>query len=380
MKLFKISVLLIFLIFFTIKIPALAQEAPAPQAEPDISYASGKVLEIVSEKQNQELAEVFNTNQIIQTVKIRILNGEYKGKTIEIENQLTSNPVYDINLKLGQRVLLNIEKTPEKTLFYVTDVERSPILMIVVGVFLLLLLLVGGKKGINTIVSLFVTAFLVFFILIPAILHNYAPIPSAVIVALISTILTMAIVGGINMKSLSASLGTIFSILLAGFMALLVIHYSSLTGFQNQEAIMLWRARPDLNFQGILAAAVIIGALGAVMDVGMSIASSIFEFKSVNNGLKPIELIQSGMNVGKDMMGTMANTLILAYIGGAFPLVLLAANAPLVRLINLNSIATEITAAITGSIGIILCVPITAIISGYLANYANDSSQKAMKY
>ena len=72
------------------------------------------------------------------------------------------------------------------------------------------------------------------------------------------------------------------------------------------------------------------------------------------------------MNVGKDIMGTMANTLILAYIGGAFSLALLAANAPLVKLINLNSIATEITAAITGSIGIVLCVPITAIIAGYL--------------
>ena len=101
------------------------------------------------------------------------------------------------------------------------------------------------------------------------------------------------------------------------------------------------------------------------MDVGMSIASSVFELKKVNGNLKIIELVKSGMNVGKDIMGTMANTLILAYIGGAFSLVLLAANAPFIKLVNLNSIATEITAAIVGSIGIVLCVPITSVISGY---------------
>ncbi len=381
MKLFKISILLIFLIFFAIKIPSFAQEAPAfstpaSQSDPNISYASGKVLKIISEKQNKELAETFNTDQIVQTVKIRILNGEYSGKTIEIQNQLTSSPVYDINLKSGQRVLLNIEKTPDKTRFYVTDVERYPILMIIVGIFLALLLLVGGKKGINTIVSLFITAFLVFFVLVPAILNNYPPIQSAVGVALISTLLTMAIIGGINMKSLAASLGTIFSILAAGFIALLVIHYAPLTGFQDQESVMLWQARPDLDFQGILAASVIIGALGIVMNVGMSIAGSVFEFKKINSDLKPVDLIKSGMNVGKDMMGTMANTLILAYIGGAFSFVLLSANAPLIKLINLNSIATEITAAIAGSIGIVLCVPITAVISGYLAGYAKGGFPK----
>lgn len=367
MKSFKISgLILILAMVFILKIPALAQEEPECYVEPEISYASGKVLEIVKEEENKELAASFQSDQIVQLVKIRILTGEYAGKTVEIENHLTSNPIYDINLKSGQRVLLNIEQTPEEPMFYVTDIERYPVLMVILGLFLALLVIIGGRKGIQAIISLCITAILVFFILIPAILNNFPPIPSAVVIALVSTMLTMAVIGGINVKSLAASLGTIISVSLAGLVSLLVIHYAPLTGFHDQESAMLWMSRSDLNFTGILSAAVIIGALGAVMDVGMSIASSISEFKAVNPGLKPVDLIKSGMNVGKDIMGTMANTLILAYIGGAFSLVLLAANAPLLKLINLNSISTEITSAITGSIGIVLCVPITAVISAYL--------------
>ncbi len=377
MKLSKIIILtVIFAASVILKSPAIAQEPPGNYIEPDISYASGKVLEIIKEKENKELSESFQNEQITQLVKVRVLNGEYNGETVEVENYITSNPVYDIKLKAGQRVLLNIENTPEGPLFYVTDIERYPVLMITLGLFLALLLIIGGKKGIQTIISLCITALLVFFILVPAILNNFPPIPSAVFIALISTMVTMAVIGGINIKSLAAGLGSILSVSLAGFVALLVINYAPLTGFHDQESAMLWMSRPDLNFPGILAAAVIIGALGAVMDVGMSIASSISEFKNVNPGLTPAELVKSGMNVGRDVMGTMANTLILAYIGGAFSLVLLAANAPLLKLINLNSISTEITAAITGSIGIALCVPITAITSAYLIDIAENSKKQ----
>ncbi len=367
--------ILVFLVLIFSKSPVIAQAADN-YIEPEMFYASGKVIEIVEEKRNEELSVSFQADQMFQIVKVLVLNGKYKGKVVEVENYITSNPVYDIKLKPDQRVLLNIEETSGEPIFYVTDIERFPVILIVVGVFLALLLIVGGKKGINAIVSLGITFILIFFVLIPAILNNYPPIPSAVVVALVCTLLTMGIIGGINIKSLAASIGTIASVALAGIVSLLVINYAPLTGFHDQESAMLWTSRPDLNYTGILAAAVIIGSLGAVMDVGMSIASSIYEFKSVNNNLTRLELIKSGMNVGKDIMGTMANTLILAYIGGAFSLVLLAANASFIKLVNLNSIATEVTAAVTGSIGIILCVPITAAVSGYLMDKFFNKSFK----
>ncbi|OGI04270.1 MAG: hypothetical protein A2Y25_09360 [Candidatus Melainabacteria bacterium GWF2_37_15] len=362
-KLFNVIASLIITIFLSVSV--FAQEAPE-YVEPEIDFASGKVLEIIKEEQNQDLASAFQTSQLIQLAKVIVINGKHKGKIVEIENQLTSNPAYDIKLRPGMRVVLTMEKTPGQTQFYITDIERFPILMIILGLFLVLLLAIGGKKGLRSLISLGVTTFLIFFVLVPAILNSYPIIPSAIGVSLISTIMTMTIVGGWNLKSLSASLGTIISVTIAGLVSLLVIHSAPLSGFHDQESSMLWMARPDLDFTEILAASVIIAALGAVMDVGMSIASSINEIKNANKDLTPVELIKSGMNVGRDIMGTMSDTLIMAYIGGAFSLMLLAANAPFIKLINLNSIATEITAAITGSIGIVLCVPITAAIAGWL--------------
>lgn len=356
----------ILLIALILGISAKAQEEFPEYPEPEISFASGKVLEIIKEEQNEGLAGAFNSSQLVQVAKILVLNGPHRGKVVEIENQLTNNPVYDIKLEPNRRVVLTIEKLPDQTAFYASDIERFPVLMVVIGLFLALLLAVGGKKGLRSIFSLGITAALIFFVFVPAILADFPIIPSAIIISLVATALTMGVVGGFNLKSLAAALGTAVSVTMAGIISLIVIFSAPLSGFHDQEAAMLWMARPDLNFTEILAAAVIIGALGAVMDVGMSVASSISEFKAVNKDLTPFELFKSGMNVGKDIMGTMANTLILAYIGGAFSLVLLAGNAPLIKLINLNSVATEITAAITGSIGIVLCVPITAAIAGYL--------------
>lgn len=364
---FNKIILLVFCIFCLV-IPVFAQEDNPGNSAPDanVSYSSGKVLQIVSEKDNKELEDSFHTKQTTQIVKILVLSGKYKGKIIKIENQLTSSPLYDIKINPGNRVILSVEETPKGVEFYISDLERVPVLLILGGIFLFLLLLIGGKQGLRSIVSILVNAILVFFVLVPAVLNNYPVIATTIAISFVSTFVTMFVVAGINMKSLSASLGTIISVLIAGVVSSLVIKFAPLNGFNTQESAMLFVNRPDLDYKGLLTAAVIIASLGAVMDIGMSIASSIYEFKKVNNVLTIRELITSGLNVGKDIMGTMANTLILAYIGGAFALVLLASNAPLIKLLNLNSIASEIASAIAGSIGIVLCVPITAVIAGYL--------------
>jgi uncharacterized membrane protein len=361
------QVMILLFCVLCIATPVLAQD-DTQNAPPDenVTYASGKILQIISEKNNKELEDSFHTQQITQVAKILVLSGKYKGKIIKIENQLTSSPVYDIIIKSGNRVILSVEETPKGVDFYISDLERVPVLLILAGVFLFLLLLIGGMQGLRSIVSILVTAILVFFVLVPAVLNNFPIIPMTVFIAVISTFATMFIVSGVNLKSFSASMGTILSVIIAGLMSSLVIKFAPLNGFGSQESVMLWTNRPDLDYTGLLTAGMIIASLGAVMDVGMSIASRIYEFKNVNSTLKTKDLFRSGLNVGKDIMGAMANTLILAYIGGAFSLVLLASNAPLIKLLNLNSIAAEIVSAITGSIGIVLCVPITALIAAYL--------------
>ena len=359
---------------FYLAMPVLAQD-DTQNTPPDtkVSYVSGKVLQILSEKNNKELEDSFHNDQIVQTAKVLVLKGKYKGKIVNIENQLTSSPIYDIKIEAGNRVILSVEESHKGVDFYIADLERVPALLILAGVFLLLLLIIGGIQGLRSIFSILVTAALVFFVLVPAVLNNFPIIPTTVLIAIVSTFATMFIVSGVNLKSLSASIGTILSVIIAGVLSSLVIKFAPLNGFGSQESVMLWTNRPDLDYTGLLTSGMIIASLGAVMDVGMSIASSIHEFKNLNNKLKTKDLFRSGLNVGKDIMGAMSNTLILAYIGGAFSLVLLASNAPLIKLLNLNSIAAEIASAITGSIGIVLCVPITALIAACLIGKKADT-------
>ena len=147
---------------------------------------------------------------------------------------------------------------------------------------------------------------------------------------------------------------------------MLAIYFAHLTGFAGEENMFLYTARPDLSFTGILSASMIIAALGALMDTAVSIASTVNEIYETDKSLTVRQLFKSGMNVGRDIIGTMSNTLILVYLGSSLPLVLLSSNIDMNKFFNLNQVATEILSAIIGSIAILACVPITAVIAAVL--------------
>lgn len=357
------KIFLMILAFFLSLNTVFAQDLPE---EHKTFYAKGVVQELEVDNKNDELDSAFMSQQIRQILGVKILTSELKGQSVQVENYLSNNPLYDIDVKKGDRVLLEIDEDADSYTVNVAAKDRSPVLMTVLGIFFLSLLLVGGYKGFNSLISILITAGLVFFVLIPAFLSGYSPIPITIAIAVLSTFLTMFIVGGINTKSLAASLGTVISLGAAGGLSMLVIHMASLKGLYSHEAMVLWSSMPELNFKGILTSAMIIAALGAAMDVGMSIASCINE---VNNSCKDFDfhkLFKSGMNVGKDIIGTMSNTLIFAYLGGSMPLLLLSVNIPFDKFVNLNSVTTEILAALIGTIAIVACVPITALITAYL--------------
>ncbi len=343
--------------------PVLANQQDTSK---NIEYSTGKVLEIISEKVDKNLQESLGEKQLTQTLKVKVLKGPYKNKEYVVKNQLSGHPAYDIKLKNGDRVILEIEKFDNKTEVYIADKERSPILFLLFGLFALLILIIGGIKGLKSLMSLATTTGLILFLLIPAILNNFPIIITSVGICVLATVITIFTVAGFNKKSIAAIIGTTGGLMTAGLLSMLAIKLAPLSGITDQESIILWTGRPDLDFTGILTAAMIVAALGAIMDVGVSIASSIAECYAVNKYLTIRQLIKSGLNVGRDIIGTMSNTLVLAYIGSFLPLILLAANAPFIKLFNLNSIVAEITAALVGSIGIVCCVPITAVTAGYL--------------
>lgn len=342
--------LLILMMFFTTLGFAFADEAKILPSQ-------------IGTIQNIEYVDIEEeAAQTKQEVEIKLKSGDL----VLVDNILTGNPYYDIKLKKGDKVILHIEDEGDGLVFSIEDVKRSNVLIWLSILFCGLLIYVGKKKGLLSLVSIIVTCVLIFNLLTPMILAGLHPVLGTIIICLISTALTMYLVGGFNKKSSAATLGCVLSLLIAGILSFLTVKTASLTGFNSENSMFLFAAHPELDFIAIIISTMMLATLGAVMDVGMSIASTINEIYEVDNTKTVKELFTCGMNVGRDIIGTMANTLILVYLGGSLPLIMLASNIDLQKFINLNQVVTEISSALIGSIAIVICVPITAIVASEL--------------
>ncbi|NLM04704.1 MAG: YibE/F family protein [Clostridiales bacterium] len=304
-------------------------------------------------------------------VKLEILSGDYKGMEFEIIHSLTGSFGYDIIVEPGDKVLVTIEDYGDGELeVHISEYLRHTHVYIVILLFIILLILLGGFQGLKTIITLILTIFLVLKVLLPGLLAGYNPIILTLVISFIITFVTIIIIGGFNTKSYAAIMGVLGGVLVSGIIAYIAGSKAKLTGMSSEEGMMLMYIPNgvDFDFKGLLFSGIIMGTLGAVMDVGISIASAMEEIKIANPEISKKALMKAGMNVGKDIMGSMANTLILAYTGSAMPLLLLftAYQDPWTRIINLDIIATEVIRAFAGSIGLILSIPITVLVGGML--------------
>ena len=361
---------------------AFAMEAGMNEFETEMEFANyterGTVL------QASEIEERPEDYFSVQNVTLRIDSGKFKGDIHEIENVLSDHAYYDIIVEEGQRVSLMIEEYPDGGYnVYISDYYRINSIIYLLGAFVVLVVLIGGPKGVKSLISLGVTISAVLFVMLPLILKGINPILVSVITAVLVTIVTIVLVAGFNHKSLSAIAGTSIGVIVAGVISYIVGNQASLSGLSAEEATMLMYIPQGIqfNFRHLLFAGIIMGALGAAMDVGISIASAIDEIHKANPRLSARRLFRSGMNVGKDVMGTMVNTLILAYTGTSIPMLLLfmAYETDLSKVFNLDVIATEIVRSLSGSIGLILTIPITAMIASYYAKdkrVAGDKDQE----
>ena len=307
--------------------------------------------------------------QTKQDIQVKLLSGEFKGETVELENILTGNPYYDIHLKKGTKVILHAEDNGNGVEYSVEDIKRAGTLAWLSLVFCGLLIYVGRKKGLYSLISIGITVILITHFLSPLVLFGINPIIATALICILSTAATMYLVGGFNAKSTSATAGALLSLLFAGILSWITMFTAHLTGFNSENTTFLYSAHPELDFVGLTISMMVLATLGAVMDVAMSISSTINEIYETDNTKTIKELFISGMNVGRDIIGTMANTLILVYLGGALPLVLLASNIDLMKFINLNQVVTEVASALIGSIGIVICVPFTALVASYLVHH-----------
>ena len=344
----------------------LQEDAQKTEAMQNAENIKAKVIE-AGEKYERDNAT--GGKEFVQNVKVKILEGDKKDEKFDTVYVLTydiDNKIVGYKLKEGNTVYVRISENSGETEIVIQDVVRQKYIFWLVIFFFASIILVGRKKGIKAIIGLIITVVAVLFVLLMTIFKGYNAILVSVGTCFVITVLTFAVIGGWNKKTISAALGTIGGVVLAGIIASIVSYLAKLSGGGKEEAIMLSVAATNVtfNFRHLLFAEIIVSALGACMDVGMSIASSLSELKMKKPDMTAKELFKSGMNIGGDMIGTMTNTLILSFIGSSLLLILLymASSLSVTEVINIEAIATETVCAISGSIGIVYTVPITAAI------------------
>lgn len=314
-----------------------------------------------------------------QNLKVEIITGEFSGEVIELEN--TVNRKYNYYGKEGKEMLVQVASKDGDILnVQIFSYSRDGLIYTLIGGFALILLLIGGRKGFFALISLIFAMILICYFMIPMVLKGYSPIVTALAIAGITTVFNIILVSGANKKSWAAIFGIIAGLLVATLLSALFGKLMHLSGIniEHAEEMMLLAGEGRLQVKEILIAGIIISSLGAIMDVGMSIASSVFEVHITNPKLNRYALYKSGMNVGRDVMGTMTNTLILAYAGSSLSTLMLfyMYQFTYYRLINIDALGIEILQGITGSIGLVLTIPITAWIAASLAKGVSKSKQK----
>ncbi|WP_408954410.1 YibE/F family protein [Natroniella sp. ANB-PHB2] len=366
----KTIILSLLLLFFLTPSSILAREQVSSQT------VRGRIIDIVQGPTAEEKEQSYVAD--IQQIKVEITQGEFRGEKITTNHTLSGNPARDFYFNEGDRVLLWLEsQNGVITRSLVREVVRDHYLGYMALFFIFSLILVGGLQGLKTVLTLSITGFLVLRVLLPLILEGYPPILTTIIITSIIVSISLIVTSGFTRKTLAAIIGTMGGVAVAGILAWWMSNATRLTGLSGEESQMLMYIPQGTNFdfRGLLFAGMIIGAMGAVLDIGMSISSTIDEVKRANPSISTKDLIKSGLNVGRDIMGTMSNTLILAYTGASMSLllVIIANEIPLSRITNMDSMATEIVRVLAGSIGLIYAIPITAIVAGLLYNQVDFS-------
>ena len=329
-------------------------------------YEKGRVVEILMD--NCEVSEVAeNAYRGDQKLLVKVTSGQYKGETMLVSGFV--GPIYGEPAKVGQSVVLSINTYANGDhTATVYEYNRTPIVFLILGIFVLVTIAVGGRTGAKSVLGLILTMVVILMVFLPLLMKGWLPIPTAFLLCSLVAVVCFVILGGCSKKVLCACIGTIGGVafsMLFGILTQKLLHLDGLRATDAEALLQLRQTGTPVHIRGLLVAGVIISALGAVMDVAMSIASSLCEINEKSPDLPARELLKSGLTIGRDIMGTMANTLVLAYIGSALCCMLLMVtySSNVGQILNREQIAVEILQALAGSIGILAALPLTALTS-----------------
>jgi len=341
-------------------------------------FLKAKVISITERSENDIGIEgLENSTEINIEFEAKITDGQRKGETVTAYQNLS--PLIPIDYKeveKNDRVLLidteiyGFTGEAQHEWYFAEYIRIDKIILLGV-LFFICLIIFGRKKGLSTVLSLVFTCVAVFAAFIPAILSGHNIYLWSIMTCAFIILMTLLLVNGANEMSLSAGLGCLGGVLLSGLLTSVMGSIIKLTGYMDEHSIYLMYLNEDrpIDLRAIIFGAIIVGAVGAIMDVAVNIAASLHEIYVKVPSSTPVSLFRSGLTIGRDIMGTMSNTLVLAYIGSSLCSVLLIVaynGASLDYLFNRETIIVELLQALVGSFGMLLTIPLTAFFSGVL--------------
>lgn len=333
-----------------------------------VEFETARVLSVLEDNTAVD-EETENVKKGDTTLELELLTGRYKGDVCKVTNYYSA--LYNVDVSKGDRVSVRIDTTGEHEYSVsIYNYDRVPLVIGLVIVFAIVLIALGGKQGLKAFLGLVYTVLVIVFVLLPLTLKGVAPIPLTIAIVFITSAVCYLLIGGLQKKTIAAALGSLAGVLIAALLGAMAAHIGGVTTFQmdEAEALLLVKSSYPIQLRGLLISSILIAAIGAVMDIAMSISSAIGEVHEANAKLGFKELFAAGMNIGRDAMGTMANTLVLAYVGGALNMMVLiySYGVSFIQLVNTDFVAIEMIRAIAGSIGIIGTVPCVSAIAAKL--------------
>jgi len=341
-------------------------------------YVKGRVLSVLRKIPEGEANEV-------DILEIELLGGTFKGQRALFRNYLHPHgfPLLNVNAKVGDIVLCRVggEVGQSGTILsvrnMVQDYNRDGFIVALFGILLAVVVMVGRGTGIRAAITILLNGLILYYILLPMLHSGRNPVWSVVLTCALISIQSRLIVAGFGRKTYAAILGTIGGVVFAGMIVLLTQSQMHFTGVEKANAadIIESQAAAYLDFAGLLVAGMLIGLLGIANDAAIEVASAMEEVNEANPHLSIPRLIQSGMNVGTDILGTMANTVVFVYFGIRLLVILTVLGTDIIpvtaaEVFSIGVIASEIVRVLAGTIGLVVTIPLTAFVAGLFHLYS----------
>ncbi|MBU0975272.1 MAG: YibE/F family protein [Patescibacteria group bacterium] len=329
---------------------------------PETEYIQGTIIEVLEEK----VLEFQGQSQKYQKLKILVTKGSLRDEEIIVENG-ASPTAQVVSYHKGDNVMISFSKGTDGTdIFYITDYIRTPGIVTLFIFFIIISLIVGSKKGLFSLISMAISFIILFTFVLPQIQMGKDPVLIAILASIIIVPVTFYLSHGFEKKTTVSVFGTFIALVITGILSSIFVNMTHLTGTSSEDAMFLQILEGDqYNLKGLLLAGIIIGTLGVMDDITVSQTAIVYQLHDIKNNLSFSALFKRSIQIGKDHIASMINTLVLVYTGASLPFLLLFINnpRPFSELINFEFITTEIVRTLVGSIGLILAVPITTYLA-----------------